>query len=115
MTSWLPKPGRASNVPAAPPALPPSAVGHPRVQRGCPTAGYRAAMLLYVGTLAGCAGLQPDLVPRRPRQPAGRRLTPGFLRDVSNRYLLGLVAYAAATLLALNLPLLTVIVSVRWR
>jgi hypothetical protein len=39
-------------------------------------------------------------------------LAPEFVRDVTIRYLLGMVGYVAATLLALVLPLLTVLVSV---
>ena len=73
----------------------------------------RTAMLLYGGTLAGCA-LAFNLIwfhAVRAGLLAGG-LTPGFIRDVNVRYLLGLVAYAAATVLALILPLLTVIVSV---
>jgi len=73
----------------------------------------RTAMLLYGGTLAGCA-LAFNLIwfhAARASLLAGG-LTPDFIRDVNIRYLLGLVAYAAATLLALILPLLTVIVSV---
>ncbi|MGA9310379.1 MAG: hypothetical protein WBV74_08410, partial [Pseudonocardiaceae bacterium] len=39
-------------------------------------------------------------------------IRPEFVRDVTIRYLLGMVGYASATLLALVLPLLTVLVSV---
>jgi uncharacterized membrane protein len=76
-------------------------------------ADARTAMLLYGGTLAGCA-LTFNLIwfhAVRTGLLAGG-LTPEFLRDVNIHYLLGLVAYVAATLLALIMPLLTVIVSV---
>ncbi|MGB8995916.1 MAG: hypothetical protein WCC65_11480 [Pseudonocardiaceae bacterium] len=39
------------------------------------------------------------------------RVAPEFVRDVTVRYLLGPIGYVAATLLALILPLLTVLVS----
>lgn len=38
-------------------------------------------------------------------------LAPEFVRDVTVRYVLGLIGYIGATLLALVLPLLTVLVS----
>ena len=67
----------------------------------------RTAMLLYGGTQTACA-VAFNLIWRH----AGRRLlAPGvsdtFRRDVTNRYLIGLVGYLGATLLALVQPWLT--------
>src|SRR5450755_847841 len=62
MTSSPPKPGRASNVPTAPPALPPSAGG--RLRRGCsrrgigraPPAGWPVPAVSPASEMAAPAG-----------------------------------------------------------
>lgn len=79
------------------------------------TAGADAATasLLYGATLTGAAivfNLIWHHLVRAGLLVDGIR--PEFVRDVTIRYLLGMVGYASATLLALVLPLLTVLVSV---
>ena len=76
-------------------------------------ADARTAMLLYGGTLTVIA-LVFNLIwwylHREGLLVAG--LTSGFVRDVDIRYLLGLAAYTCATLVALVLPVLTVVIGV---
>lgn len=73
---------------------------------------YGATTLLYGATLTGCAiafNLFWHHLARGRLLVAG--LAPEFVRDVTVRYVPGLIGYVGATLLALVLPLLTVLVS----
>jgi hypothetical protein len=69
--------------------------------------------LLYGGTLTACA-VGFNLVWHRAVQASllVEGVEPAFVRDVNIRYLLGLVAYAAATLLAFVSPVATVLLTV---
>jgi uncharacterized membrane protein len=76
-------------------------------------ADARTAMLLYGGTLTANA-IAFNLIWRRVVH-AGLLVDgvhPAFIRDVDVRYLIGLVAYAAATLVALVSPLTAVLLTV---
>jgi uncharacterized membrane protein len=73
----------------------------------------RTASLLYGATLTGCA-IAFNLIWRHlvRAELLVTGLTPEFVHDVDIRYILGLVGYTVATLLALVMPLLTVVASV---
>jgi uncharacterized membrane protein len=76
-------------------------------------ADARTAVLLYGGTLTANA-IAFNLIWRRVVH-AGLLIDgvhPAFVRDVTVRYVLGLTAYAAATLIAFVSPLATVLVTV---
>jgi len=73
----------------------------------------RTAALLYGGTLTANA-IMFNLIWRRVVQVGllVDGVHPAFVRDVNVRYLLGLIAYAAATLVAFVAPLATVLLTV---
>jgi uncharacterized membrane protein len=73
----------------------------------------RTAVLLYGGTLTANA-IMFNLLWRRVVHVGllVDGVHPAFVRDVNVRYLLGLVAYAAATLVAFVAPLATVLLTV---
>jgi len=73
----------------------------------------RTAVLLYGGTLTANA-IMFNLIWRRVVQVGllVDGVHPAFVRDVNVRYLLGLIAYAAATLVAFVAPLATVLLTV---
>jgi uncharacterized membrane protein len=76
-------------------------------------ADARTAVLLYGGTLTANA-IAFNLIWRRVVQ-AGLLVDgvhPAFVRDVNIRYVLGLIAYAAATLIAFVSPLAAVLLTV---
>jgi uncharacterized membrane protein len=76
-------------------------------------ADARTAALLYGGTLTANA-VAFNLIWRRVVR-AGllvEGVQPAFIRDVDVRYLIGLIAYAAATLVALVSPLTAVLLTV---
>jgi uncharacterized membrane protein len=76
-------------------------------------ADARTAVLLYGATLT-LSALAYNLIWRHIVR--ARLLTagvsPAFIRDVTVRYLLGLTAYAAATLVALTSPLISIVLTV---
>ena len=76
-------------------------------------ADARTAVLLYGGTLTANA-IMFNLLWRRVVHVGllVDGVHPAFVRDVNVRYLLGLVAYAAATLVAFVAPLATVLLTV---
>jgi len=73
----------------------------------------RTAALLYGGTLTACA-VGFNLVWHRAVRAnlLVEGVQPAFIRDVNVRYLLGLVAYAGATLIAFASPVATVLLTV---
>jgi uncharacterized membrane protein len=76
-------------------------------------ADARTAVLLYGATLTLSAlayNLIWQHIVRARLLTAG--VSPAFIRDVTVRYLLGLTAYAAATLVALTSPLISILLTV---
>lgn len=75
-------------------------------------ADARTAMLIYGGTLIGCS-VAFNVIWRHAarRQLLAEGVDPAFRRDVDIRYAFGLAGYAAATLLALLQPWLTLAVT----